>query len=128
MAAPVKRSGERGAGWLTLVVFGSIIGVVGYLAYNVLPFYYYYYELQNQFEATIRTASMETDVDIRRRLTRRMQEMEIPADPEDLLIERDGGRMRIRLKYTEVFRIPWGDEDREVRRFDFDAYAEGDIQ
>ena len=115
---------SRGVGRLTVIVFGTIVGASLFCAYNILPFYYYYYELVNQMEAVTKVASVETDQEIRQRLMYHIKKMEIPADPEDLKIERDGNIMRISLPYEEVFYVNFGGKEYEIYRFPFHAYVE----
>jgi hypothetical protein len=115
---------ERGLGKLTLLVFGTIIGVVLYSAYNIIPFYYYYYELMNQMRSVIRVASTEDDATIRERLWYHIRKMGLPAQPEDLIIERYHETMRIALDYEEVFYVSWGDKDYTIYQFPFHAEVE----
>ena len=118
-------SAEAGIGKLTLLVFGSIVAAAVYAAYNILPFYYYFYELQNQMEQLIKVASTETDREIRQKLWAHVKYMQIPAQPENLRIEREGNTMRISLPYDEVFYLTWRGKDYTLYTFNFDAYAEG---
>lgn len=117
---------EHGAGALTLLVFGTIIGAFLYAAYSIAPFYYYYYELQNHFEQTIPIAGTETDMEIRRRLLYHIRRYELPVEDEQLSIVRSGNIMSISLRYTEVFLIEW--DGKELLRWDFPfhAHAEGE--
>ena len=110
---------------ITLLVFGILVSAVVYCAYNILPFYYYYYELINQFQSVVKVASTEDDAEIRRRLMYHIKKMELPMAPEDLIIEREDGEMRIRLQYEETFFITWQGKDYEVYTFPFDAHYEG---
>ena len=118
-------SNQAGVGKLTLGVFGLIIFVVLYVAYHVLPFYYYFYELQGNMDRMVTVASVENDKTIRQRLLYQIHWMQIPARDEDLILERiDARRIKISLKYKEVFFIRWGEKDYVIREFPFHAYAE----
>ena len=128
MKPTAVRRAERGAGCLTVLVFGVIVGAVGIVAYRVIPIFYNYYDLQNQFAGAIRSADVESDSKIRRRLRRQIEEMGIPADPDRLVIDRGAGMMRIHLRYTEVLYLPWWDGEREVYHFHLNAAAEGEIE
>ena len=94
---------------------------------RILPFYYYYWELENQMRAAIRVASTDSDAEIREKLLYQIKRMDIPARPEDLKIGRTGRHMNISLKYSEVFDITWKGKDRDLRTFNFHARAEGDF-
>lgn len=120
-----KVNSKSGIGTVTLLIFVTLAGVISYVAYYVLPFYYYYYDLLGQFEQVIKVAQFETDEEIRKKLMYHINKYQIPCNPEDLRIERIDDTMVISLQYTEVFKIPWGDKEYEVRRFDFDATVSG---
>ncbi|MDC0358812.1 DUF4845 domain-containing protein, partial [Oligoflexia bacterium] len=105
----IKLKCARGAGKITTLVFGTLIIVTLYCTYYIAPFYYYYYELQNQFITVIRVASTHTDQEIRQKLMYHLKKMQIPMDPEDLKIEREDRTMRISLEYQEVFYITFQD-------------------
>ena len=94
---------QRGLGRLTLLVFGAIGAVVLFCAYQIIPFYYYYYELLNQMESVIRVAGVEDDKSIRTKLAYHLKKMQIPAEIDDLKISREGNLLRLSLKYQEYF-------------------------
>ena len=117
---------QKGAGKYTLIFFVVLVSSVVYVAFKVIPFYYYHYELVNQFESIIRVASTETDQEIRKRLWEQIRFMQIPnVKPEDLKISREGGIMRISLKYKEVLYVTWQGKYYDLHVFDFHAYAQG---
>jgi hypothetical protein len=116
---------QSGASKITLIVFGALIAVVTFCAYKILPFYYYYYDFQNQMEQVIRVASTTTDKEIRQKLVYYMHSFDIPAAPEELKIQREGNTMKISLPYQEVFYITWRGKDYDLYVFKFHAYAEG---
>jgi hypothetical protein len=116
---------QRGASKLTLLVFGTLFGALVYAAYNIIPFYYYYFDLKNQFKQVIKVASVDTDEEIRRKLMVFIKQYEIPVDPEDLRIERSDDTMKISLKYKEVFYVTYGGKDYTIHTFNFDATTTG---
>ena len=119
------RSNQSGVGKLTLAVFGLLIFVSLYVAYHVLPFYYYFYELQGNMDRMVTVASVENDKTLKQRLLSQIHWMQIPARDEDLIFERlDPNRIKLSLKYKEVFFIKWGEKDYVIREFPFHAHAE----
>lgn len=112
---------ERGIALITALVFGAIACAGIYTAYKVIPFYYYYYDLKNQFEQLIKVAPVETDEEIRRKALTWLKKYDIPCEPDDLRIERQGDAMTISLKYQEVFFVTWQGKDYDIYTFDFDA-------
>lgn len=128
-----QRFGERirtagsqsGVGKITLFVFGTILAVLVYCGYRILPFYYCYFEITNQFEQVIRVAGEYNDKEIREKLWYHIKKLELPVEPDDLKIQREAGVMKISMKYQEVFYITWDGKDYDIHKFDFQAYAEG---
>jgi hypothetical protein len=116
---------QCGASTLTTVVFGTLVAAVAFVAYNVLPFYYYYFDLKNQFKQVIKVASVDTDEEIRRKIMVFIKQYGVPIDPEDLRIERYDSTMKISLKYTEIFYVTFRGKDYTIHKFDFDATSEG---
>lgn len=116
---------NAGVSKITVIVFGTLAAAVGYAGYCILPFYYCYYEMQNQMEQAIRVASTYTDSELRDKLVYHIKKLELPVSPEALKIEREPGFMRISLPYEEVFYITWKDKDYDLHTFQFNAYAEG---
>lgn len=118
---------EKGISWLTFLVFGTIMAAALYSGYNILPFYYYYFELVNQFESAIRVASTEPDSKIREKLNYHIKKMQLPVELEQLKIMREGRKMSIELKYEEVFSVTWQEKEYEIYTFPFHAFAEGEF-
>lgn len=118
---------EVGIGKITLLVFGTMLAVVLYCAFNILPFFYYYYQIQSDFESAIKVAGVATDRELRYRLMQEIKHMELPVEPDDLVIIRDGHHMKISLAYQEIFYITYKDKDYDLYTFDFVAEAEGDF-
>lgn len=116
---------QRGVGRLTLIVFGAIGAVALFCGYQILPFYYYYYELLNQMDSVIRVAGVEDDKSVRKKLAYHLKKMDIPAEIDDLKISREGNRMKLSLKYEEVFYITYGGKSYDLYVFPFNAHAEG---
>ena len=115
---------EQGASKLTVLVFTLIIGGIVWAGFQVLPFFYYYYELENQMDALARVADEYTDLEIRKKLMATIKELELPVEPEDLKISRYDGKIFINLAYTEVFYVKLGDREFTIREFPFEAKAQ----
>lgn len=120
-----RSRGQLGLGKLTMIVFGLLLAAIVYSGYQIIPFFYSYFEMHNQMTAIIPKAYILKDAEIRRRIMGFIKELEIPADAKQLLIDRRDGKMRLRLSYEEVFYIPWQDEDIELYVFPFTIDVEG---
>lgn len=123
---PIQSSTKnRGVGKITFLVFATLCSAVAYSAYQIIPFYYYYFDLKNQFKQMIKVASVDTDEEIRRKLMTFIKQYQIPVEPEDLRIERSDNTMKISLKYQEVFYVTFQGKDYTIHTFDFDATTSG---
>ncbi|MDD2942566.1 MAG: DUF4845 domain-containing protein [bacterium] len=107
---------------LTLLFFG--LGI--YFGSQIIPLYYSYYEVLGQMEAKARKASLESDQEIKRFLLKKIESFNIPIeDPDDLEINRVGGKIIISFSYIETvyFRIN-DDYDWDLFDLDFSPYVE----
>ena len=123
-----KGRDERGVGSLTLLVFGLIFAAIVYVGFEVLPFFYYYYDLQNQMESMVRVASEENDETIRKRLLYYIHKYQMPVRDEQLRVYRSGGKIYLDLEYREVFYVSFKGKDYNLRVFPFHAHAEGVVE
>ena len=114
-----------GASKLTTFVFLTIFGVAFFCAYKIVPFYYYFFEIQNQMEQVIRVASTENDKEIRKKLEYHIKANELPVKMEDLKIVREGRTIKVSLKYSEIFYITFRAKDYDLYEFKFNAFASG---
>lgn len=120
--------GDCGLGKFTVMFFGPLLFIVFYCAYHIVPFYYYYFELVNQMQSHIEVAGVNTDKELREKLNYHIEKLGIPVDPGELIIRRAGNRILFRLRYKEVFYIPWRGRDIDIKVFPFDAQAEGEYE
>lgn len=123
----MKKS-ERGVGKLTLLVFSVVIGAIIFIAYRVLPFYYCYFELENQMQALIGVSAIDTDLDLRRKLKAYMRRLDIPAHIDEVEMTRNNNFLSISLEYQEEFYIEFRGEEHHIHTFEFHAYADGEVE
>ena len=121
------RRRELGIGRITLLVFGALIAAAVYGGFRIIPYYYYYFELENQMQSLIRVASLTPDQEIRKKLAQQLKRMDISATIDNLRIERVNPRMRMSLPYEEELWFSFRGKDYHIYTFKFNAYAEGDI-
>ena len=120
-----KHHSQRGIGRITLIFFGTLTTVAVFCGYQILPFYYYHYELLNQLESLTRVAGVETDQSIRKKLDYHLKKMQIPADISDVRINREGNTIHISLMYKEIFYIKYRGKVYDLYVFPFHAEAVG---
>lgn len=77
--------------------------------------------------AMIQVADQNTDEQIRKKLNAQLKALKIPAEMEDLKIQRGSRTMLIELSYTEWLEVPLGSTYYELWEFDFHARVEEDL-
>lgn len=122
-------SREQGVSRLALIVISIVVGVLIFVGWNVLPFYYYHQELLGLAEFQAKKAAILSDRKIRQNLTYRIKELGLPLDDEsDLQINRFSGKIIIHYEYEEVFWVnlgEWGEHELWV--FPFVVHAESRV-
>lgn len=99
---------SRGFGMLSLIFWLVVLGGAAWAGYKLFPPYYTYWEVQDLFEDIARNLSDQDATTIKRRLPELMRvdyidRRDLPPDFwENLEIEADGGRVRIRSSYDVV--------------------------
>jgi len=102
---------EKGISRIGVLFFVFLVAACVFVGNQVLPFYYYYYEIQGLFETQAAKASVFSDREIRKVLRKKIKHLEIPMDDlENLKISRFSGKITIELEYNEVLYIDLGDD------------------
>ena len=125
----MKRSvdSHRGIGRAGLFVLLFLVAAGVYSANQILPFYYYYWEIEGLMGMQARKASEFSDDEIRKTILQRIKELEVPInDPSDLKINRFNRKIVIDLKYYEVLTVSWGEKERDLWVFPFNPHVEVD--
>jgi hypothetical protein len=117
--------GEAGAGRLTVLVFGALVAALIFVGYQVIPFYYYYFEFSNQLQGLVSGADRHNDVTMRSKVVRIMEQLEIPATERDVQIDRRDGSVGITVQYTEILFFSFRGKDYDLYEFRFRASAQG---
>lgn len=116
---------DRGASKLTVFVFASVLSLLIFCAFKIIPFYYYFFEIQNQMRQAVRLAATESDEIIRKKIENHIKANELPVKSEDLRIVREGRNIQISLKYSEIFYFTFRGRDYDLHEFKFHALASG---
>jgi hypothetical protein len=107
-----------------LVRIGIVILVI-FLGYKVVPFYYYYFDIQSNCAQVVRNAAVQSDEELRRNLLEVVRRNGIEKEARDIGIQRIGGRIKIWLNYQEDLDISLMGRSFTLYRFDFTPTAEG---
>ncbi len=98
------RKSEYGGSKLNLVLTLAVLGAMGFSAVKIVPAYVTNYQLQDAFESECRFAlssyPKKTPDDIRQDVWRKMQDLGVPAKPEDVHLDISGASVAISLDYT----------------------------
>ena len=117
-----KESGVSNLGYLLtiLVVLATVFS-----SYQILPFYYSYYELLGEMDAKAVMASELTDSKIIEGVKNVIRKNNIPVDVSELKINRFDDKIIISLSYQEVFFIDFGNGyDYDLWVFNFNPKVE----
>jgi hypothetical protein len=120
------RKSELGFGSLGSLFFLLIILAGVFVASQVIPFYYSYYEIKGLMQAQADVSSELSDRDIRRNISQEIKKLNLPVNPEeDLKINRVNGGIVIDLYYQEVLYVDFGNGyDYDLWTFTFNPRGE----
>ena len=102
-----------------------ILILVLFVSYKVVPFYYYYFDIQSNCAQVLRNAAVESDEELRRDLLEVVRRNGIEKEARDIGIQRIGGRIKIWLNYQEELEVSLMGKSFTLYRFDFTPTAEG---
>lgn len=98
----MKRHGERGEGRIGLVIAIAVVAVGIFLGVKIIPVRVAAYEFRDFVETECRYAAVRKgDTEVRKRILRKAEELEIPLNPKKLKLERRGGEMIITASYEQ---------------------------
>jgi len=103
----------------------GLTAAVLFLGYKIVPFYYYYFDIQSNCAQLLRNAAVESDEELRRDLIEVVRRNGIEKEPRDIGIQRIGGRIKIWLNYQEDLEVSLLGKSFTLYRFDFTPTAEG---
>lgn len=120
--------GEAGRSlWVAGV--GAVVALgASYLAYAVVPLYYYYFDLKNHMQRALYTASVETDEEIRRSLMAVVKRHGITCGERDLQVVRQGDTIEVSLRYTEGVKVALFGKEATLFTLGFNASAKDTVK
>ncbi len=105
---------------------GLLLAVAGWLGYKLIPIYYYYLDLRNQFGQVIgEQGAVASDEEIRRLVGRVIRRHGIPAQERDVAIQRGDSVMTIELPYREKLELSVMGYNVTLWQFELVAAAQG---
>src|SRR5262249_51918930 len=100
--APLQRRSERGEGKLKGILVLVIVVLAIYSAWKIVPAYVNEYQLQDNMQEQARFAVVNryTEEQIRDKIFKVVQDLDIPAKREDIKIVATNAVVKISLQYT----------------------------
>lgn len=94
-------AGERGEGKAKAIIVTLVLAFLVYTAVKVVPPYVSEYELSDKMQETARFASVNRNSEdqIRKTIMNTIEDLQIPATPEDVKVTAAGGRVSITVDY-----------------------------
>jgi hypothetical protein len=117
---------ERGRIVYKTVALGLLLAVIGWLGYKLVPLYYYYLDLRNQFAQVIgEQGAVASDEEIRRIVGRVIKRHGVPAEERDVAVQRGDTVMTIELPYREKLELSVMGYNWTLWQFELVAAAQG---
>jgi hypothetical protein len=101
------RNRQRGAGRIKALIWIVLIGLLVYLGIKIVPPFVNYYDLRDHMDQTATFAAVgnQTEMQIRQDIWKKIQDLEIPAQYDDLKVVRGNRRVQISCHY--VVEVPF---------------------
>ncbi len=102
MERSMIRRQQRGGGTIKAILWISILVTLVYLGIKIIPPFVNDYELRDYMEqtATLAAVGVQTDVQIRETIWKKIQDLDIPASAESLKVSKGNRRVQISCRYT----------------------------
>ncbi len=96
------RNSERGGARIKTLIVLIVLGSAVFCAVKIVPPYFANYQLQDSMrqEAAYASASRKKDDDIRADIEKKVKELGIPADSNEIQVSDDAGNVKISVDYT----------------------------
>ncbi len=102
--SPTARCRERGGTRINLLIALLILAAMGISAVKIVPVYVNNYQFQDAINTEARFAESvypkKSAVQIRQDIFSKAQDLDIPADPQDIQLDMSGGNVSISLDYS----------------------------
>ena len=98
----MHRKSERGEGRIGLIIAVALVSIGVFLGVKILPVRISAYEFRDFVEQECRYAAVRKgDEEVRKRILRKAEELEIPLSPKKLKVERRAGQMIITANFEQ---------------------------
>ena len=122
---PTQMHHQHGIGYLTVIVFGSLLAATAYAGYFIGPWFYEYFELESHMSQLIKLSQVDSEVEMRKKLHGFLRSYDLPISEKDIRIAKHGSIMVMDAEWEKTFSIPWRGKIVDLHTFQFHAHAEG---
>ncbi len=121
------RGNESGVGMIKMLVMLSIVALVVYVGYKLLPMYIDFERMKDEMQIKASMAQVLKDEEILADLEKKAKELELPLGRENFILRRDDEhhRMMIKTMWDVEVHFPF---DVYVRNYHFEPVADENTQ
>jgi hypothetical protein len=87
--------------WLSVELWALGLCLFFGILYEVVPWYYCYFDLRNQMVTIIKNGAIESDEELKIKLAAMVSRAGVKRSSRDFVIERSSDAIRAHLRYTE---------------------------
>jgi len=103
----VRLHSRLGEGKLGCILWLLVLGAVVLVTARLIPVKIRSAELYDFMEEQAQFAARTSTKEVKARILRRAEELELPLDKKNLLVERHAGRIRMRATYSVPIELPF---------------------
>ena len=102
-----RRLAQRGQGKLGCALWLLVLAVFLLICWKALPVKIHSAQLHDYMEEQAQFAGRSSAQEIRKRILKRAEELELPLTAKNLKVERESGRVRMECTYTVPLEFPF---------------------
>ena len=101
-----RRNPGRGEGKVGCIIWLVVLALAGFVAYKAIPVKLNASQLYDYMDEQAKFAQQTKPDQLKKRILRRAQELNLPVDPKKLTVRKRGGRIQIECQYTVPLEFP----------------------
>lgn len=101
-----RHTAQRGEGQIGCILGLIVLLAAGYIAYKMIPVKVRAADLRQEITDVARSAGVYKEPQIRKRIMEKAEELGLPLDPDNLIVERRSDRVYIEATYTVPVEFP----------------------
>lgn len=121
-------SGERGRSIIKGIPLIGIALISGLFIVEGLGFLYSFYDLKNQLRYELKTAALESDSELRKKVFARVKRSGISCAEQDIVIQRKGGIISLDMPYRRDVGLYILGRQRTISSYDVRVVVESPLR